>query len=169
MRTTVVIVIAAACAMAGSQNGRTVCAVESDELATESTKASTGEVCCLPATGNVESADTKLFTANGTSNDAAAGPLACSLTDSELRSRLEELRVLLKKAARNIVRESSSVSVTFAEGHSAEVMKFVELERACCPFFSFTLRLPAGKPMELTVSAPPGGETFLKELFPDGD
>ena len=104
---------------------------------------------------------------HGAPNSAPAGPFACSLTDSELRGRLDELRDLLRRAATNIVREGRSVTVTFEDGHSAEVLRFVELERACCPFFSFTLRLPAGKPMELTISAPSGGEIFLNELFPE--
>lgn len=68
-------------------------------------------------------------------------PLACSLTGAELAARGREVAGLFERATR--VRElRDGYALEFAGGDemAREVLDFVLAERACCPFFSFTLR-----------------------------
>jgi hypothetical protein len=123
--------------------------------------------CCPPAKSDAADAVSRAtqFPATAKSGEPAAA-IACSLTDNAARQRLDDVRRLLSKAATGVDRGPRAVKITFADGHSAEIVSFIELERACCPFLSFTLEFPSGKPMALRVSAPNGGEAVLGALFP---
>lgn len=144
---------------------RAVSAAESDGV-TDRGERVTEDVCCTaPARSLPDTEDVTQI--RESASEQPLVPIVCTLTDSESRERRDKLRDLLTKAATNVARDSNSVTVVFADGHSAEVLNFVELERACCPFFTFTLRFPSGKPMELTVSAPEGGAMMLDGLFPE--
>jgi hypothetical protein len=71
-------------------------------------------------------------------------PLACSLTEAELRERGEENTALFARVRE--VRELPD-GYRFAFAPDADgvpaLMRFITAERACCPFFTFELQFAA--------------------------
>ncbi len=146
---------------------RVVCAAE--DAKTPAAKAGV-DPCCVPAKAGAAgglSKATRMPALEGTSG--AAPVVACSMTSADQRKRSKEVRALLSKSATRVERSKGAVQVEFAHGHAAEVVSFVEMERACCPFLNFELAFPSGKPMSLRVSAPEGGEGILEGLFAGAD
>jgi hypothetical protein len=98
--------------------------------------------------------------------NSGTAPLSCSLTDRQARERKDKLAVLLTDAAVSAVKAETGYTVTLAEGHAPEIAEFIELERACCPFFAFTLAFaPEKGPITLTIDGPPGSQAFTEELL----
>ena len=94
-------------------------------------------------------------------------PLACKLTDAELRARREGL---LAKARSSVVAASwtdEGLTLEF-EGTSAAlatVLEVVQVERQCCPFLRFQVDTgPDGRPILLAITGPPGTRAFLESL-----
>jgi len=53
-----------------------------------------------------------------------------------------------------------------APGTLLKAAEFVNLERLCCPFFSFTLEIePQGGPLWLKLTGPEGVKQFLRSEF----
>jgi hypothetical protein len=108
---------------------------------------------------------------------AGQPPIACKLTEPELRQRrsglLDEVRAWVT-ATRALPDEPGGpgpgFELTFADGEAAlpEVLELVRLESRCCPFLRFRLTVaPAGGPVVLQVTGPPrGAEILAAELLP---
>lgn len=100
-----------------------------------------------------------------TSSDTPTAPLVCTLTDKEVRDRREEMGTLLVDAALGAEEIEDGYIVSFEKGHGARIAEFIELERACCPFFEFTLTFAANDgPITLTISGPEGSKAFSSKL-----
>ncbi len=71
-------------------------------------------------------------------------PLACSLTAPELRQRGAEITVLADQCT-GVEELADGYALVFAAdaGTARALFDFVLAERECCPFFTFTLRLPS--------------------------
>ena len=82
-------------------------------------------------------------------------PVACSLGDEALRERRALFRKLLLSQVTNVERTDSGLRLTFAEGETVRenIETFVDLERQCCGFLSFTVLADRG--VSLTIDGPP--------------
>ena len=71
-------------------------------------------------------------------------PLACTLSEADLKVRSREVAELFAHAA---AVEELPDGFTFAfprsDTSARELLEFVVFERACCPFYSFGLRFPS--------------------------
>jgi hypothetical protein len=112
----------------------------------------------------------------------ATPPIACTLTEPELRERraglLRRVRERVLEArlleARRLEGPAGAAPAGFElrfagdEATVADVLELVRLESRCCAFLRFRLTLePAGGPLLLEISGPPGGaELLADELMP---
>ena len=95
-------------------------------------------------------------------------PIACDLTklSGEQREREQALLARFRMTAR---RKGSGENLEFslpADPHTlAEMGEFLGLERLCCPFLTFDLRIDAAGEARLTISGPPGASEFVTSEF----
>lgn len=92
-------------------------------------------------------------------------PLACSLTEGELRLRGDENASLF---ARSVGMQELPDGYRFSfladATNAQDVLRFILAERACCPFFTFELAFPAPhQAIEVTVR----GREGVKEIVRD--
>jgi hypothetical protein len=95
-------------------------------------------------------------------------PIACSLTDSQLQQRLQNV---LHKVG-NAVVETKELEDGYAyrlptnEEWLMALVNLVNLERQCCPFFRLRITVePGNGPMWLELTGPPGTKDFLATIF----
>jgi hypothetical protein len=95
-------------------------------------------------------------------------PVACSLTGPELQERRSRL---LRKVSTAVL-ETTELENGFAYRFPSEANLIVELaevmtlERQCCPFMQFNLKLEPGQgPIWLELTGPEGTKDFLNSLF----
>jgi hypothetical protein len=94
-------------------------------------------------------------------------PIACSLTPSELRDRGASFRTL---AAAHLVRATRTPDGATLEFRDADgtvepaVRELARAEKACCPFFEFSITSEAGV-VRLEVSAPEDGQAFVDAII----
>jgi hypothetical protein len=95
-------------------------------------------------------------------------PITCKLTDSDFQQRRAGL---LKTVAGGVV-ETKELEDGYAYRFPldptwvATLAKLITVERECCPFLRFSLRLePAGGPIWLELTGPPGTKDFLNSIL----
>lgn len=100
--------------------------------------------------------------------DSHGLPIACNLTDPEFRQR----RAALLQTFQGAVLETKELGDGYAYRFPsettwiAELAKLIALERECCPFLQFNLRIePAAGPIWLELTGPEGTKDFLRGLF----
>jgi MerR family copper efflux transcriptional regulator len=94
-------------------------------------------------------------------------PIACSLTSEDARGRVAEWRELLESSIDRVER-TDSVARLHVVGDDQTLLRVVDLaerEKACCPFFDFSLELGHDQRW-LRVSVPPDAAAVLNELLP---
>lgn len=86
-------------------------------------------------------------------------PVACSLTDSELRTRLDHLRSQLFAHTHSVEEDVEGFRFTFDNTYPnvEAILNVVLLERQCCPFLSFRIEI-APQPEELVLQIGGTGE-----------
>lgn len=95
-------------------------------------------------------------------------PIACSLTDGELKNRRENH---LDKVAANLtgseeLENGFSFRFRLGPGFLQDLAGVIDLERQCCPFLTFRTILPAGDPsVVLELTGPDGTKEMVRELF----
>ena len=95
-------------------------------------------------------------------------PIACSLTPPELQERRSTLLRKVKDAVVEVKELNEGYAYRFpADGEwIVELANVITLERECCPFLTFNLRLePAAGPIWLELTGPQGTKDFLRSLF----
>src|SRR5467141_2429518 len=102
--------------------------------------------------------------------EASEFPIVCNLTDSDFRERRAGL---LKTVAGGVV-ETKELEDGYAYRFASDVSwlttlaELITVERACCPFLRFNLRIePAEGPIWLELTGPPGTKDFLNSIFGD--
>ena len=92
-----------------------------------------------------------------------SGPaLVCTLTTAEMRERRAAVLDLLSERAIRAEETADGYKVTFENGSGRDIVEFIELERQCCSFFTFTLSYgPESAEPVLTISGPEGSKAFL--------
>ena len=81
---------------------------------------------------------------------------ACSLNDEEFRRRRRLIRRTLLPHIVRTEKLTDGLRLVFpaSDELSAQVRQFVDLERQCCGFLSFTIT-PSGEHLVLTIEGPP--------------
>ncbi|HVQ36781.1 MAG TPA: hypothetical protein VMS31_04585 [Pyrinomonadaceae bacterium] len=95
-------------------------------------------------------------------------PIACILSDAELRQRRETILQKVRGAASAVQELESGYAYQFpASGVKiAELAHLIETERQCCPFLKFQLTIEPGEgPMQLEITGPAGTKEFLSQVF----
>lgn len=96
--------------------------------------------------------------------------VACSLTEPELAARRAGVLGEVRRAQEAARWLPDGVELRFAPEPErlALLATFIELERRCCAFLRFRLTVgPAGGPIWLELTGPPGTREFLQaELAP---
>ncbi len=103
--------------------------------------------------------------------NAKAGPaangraqIACKLTDEEQQKRREELSRKLFSGRERTNELEDGYEFVFPGGAewAEELVRFVVLERECCPFFTFELIFEQeGGPISLRMRGPEGTKDFI--------
>ena len=97
-------------------------------------------------------------------------PLACvadAISANERSAHFELIRTLLALGSMRRRAMHDGYEFEFPADSFADLCRFVENERKCCPFLSFTLGLtPNGGPVTLQLSGPKGTREFLDAEFP---
>lgn len=94
-------------------------------------------------------------------------PIACRLTDAELRARRDGLLATLRRAATAAEWMPEGLALEFrcSDTILREVLDLIAAERACCPFLKFRLQTgPGTAPTRLTITGPAGSRAFLESL-----
>jgi len=107
-------------------------------------------------------------------SSSEAFPIACSLDDAGLVTRLESLRENLFAGVLERQELKGSYAFRFpGDGDSgAKIAEFVASERQCCTFFRFELTFEPGLgPIWLKLTGPDGVKDFIEAMFDatDGD
>ncbi len=92
--------------------------------------------------------------------------MACNLDDQAAVTQLEEWRAFL--AGPTVTRQRVSpteLALRLAEGPAQleKVVRLAQREKACCPFFDFTLRIGA-EALILTISVPEEAAMLLDQF-----
>jgi hypothetical protein len=95
-------------------------------------------------------------------------PVACSLTGPELQERRSRLLEKVAGAMQEVKELEKGFAYRFPSGENwiQELANLIALERQCCPFLQFDLRLGPGQgPIWLELTGPQGTKEFLTTLF----
>jgi hypothetical protein len=101
-------------------------------------------------------------------NDMADLPVACSLSAPELREREQTVLAKVRSQAREVRELDSGYALRFAPEDAvlSDLATLIELERQCCPFLRFELKvLPANGPIWLELTGPEGTRDFLRTIL----
>ena len=98
-------------------------------------------------------------------------PLACALSDAELRQRKATLLARFHSAAIAIVELPDGYEFQIP-GDKKWILLTAELiadERECCPFLKFELTVqPDHRPVAVRVTGPSGAKEFVMSIFCGG-
>ena len=95
-------------------------------------------------------------------------PVACALDQVELAERRELVKRLAQEAKeRRKLPHGVGLSFEPVSGRVTELAKLVDLERACCPFLTFRIEVPAGGSVWLELTGSPAALEIIRELIPE--
>ena len=100
--------------------------------------------------------------------EASELPIACNLTEFNFQERRTGLLKLVADGVEETRELEDGYAYRFPSDVSwlATLANLITLERACCPFMRFNLRLePAEGPIWLELTGPPGTKEFLSSIF----
>lgn len=91
--------------------------------------------------------------------------LACSLSDEEMRARRTIARTVLLARVIDCRLRGRELELDFADSQEirADVERFLNLERQCCEFLSFSVS-PPGTALTVRIVGPDGSQSVLKLL-----
>jgi MerR family copper efflux transcriptional regulator len=94
-------------------------------------------------------------------------PVACSLTAKAARSQLAEWHDLLAAAAAvdRVAPTEMSVRLHADLAELSAMVRLAQREKACCPFFGFTIRIEA-ETVALHICVPQDAVWLLDDLAP---
>jgi hypothetical protein len=97
--------------------------------------------------------------------------IACTLTAPELQQRRSGLLKKFQDAVIEVkeLEDGYAYRLPSEETWITELAQLISLERQCCPFMTFNLRLePGNGPIWLELTGPEGTKTFLNDLLSEG-
>jgi hypothetical protein len=95
-------------------------------------------------------------------------PIACILTDVEMRERRRTILDSVRRAVLDVTSLSLGYAYRFEPTSQvlAELGRLVDLERQCCPFLTFRIVIEAGnQPICLEVTGPPEAKGVIADFF----
>ena len=99
---------------------------------------------------------------DGSDDDAV--PIACSLSGSDMATRVQDWQRLLDTVTSRLP-VAGGLRLEFDDRtRIGEIAQLVEVEQACCPFFSFALIVDQ-QGVALEVTTPPDGRELLASVF----
>lgn len=92
-------------------------------------------------------------------------PIACSLDAVDLRQRIEEWRQFRRDHVGAITEDGAAAQfeLDLSEAALLSAVSLSELEKACCPFFDFSIGVEPGR-RTLRVSVPPEAAEVLSSF-----
>ena len=91
-------------------------------------------------------------------------PIACTLDLQAMGPRLAEIGELTREHLRSHRVDGRTLRLTYDTAAAQQVARIVELERVCCAFLNFELRVSADA-VELFITAPGQDGTDAQWLF----
>ncbi len=95
-------------------------------------------------------------------------PVACSLTESELRERRTAVLQKAGQAVLEVIELGNGYAYRFPTDDEwlGELINLVRLERQCCPFLTFKISVePSDGPVWLELTGPSGTKEFLSSFL----
>jgi len=95
-------------------------------------------------------------------------PVACSLTEPELRERRSAVLQKVGQAVLEVVEAENGYAYRFPSDDEwlGELINLVRLERQCCPFLTFRISIePGGGPVWLELTGQGGTKEFLSSFL----
>ncbi len=95
-------------------------------------------------------------------------PVACTLSDNEFQERRSGLLEKVRDKIQEVKSIDSGYALRFESTDEIleELTRLIQLERSCCQFLKFNLRvLPEQGPIWLELGGPDGTKEFLDSLF----
>lgn len=95
-------------------------------------------------------------------------PIACNLTEPEFQKRRATILDKVRAAVVEVKELEGGYGYRFPSEpiFIVELAEMMSLERECCPFLRFNLRLePSGGPIWMELSGPEGTKKFLTSIF----
>ncbi len=95
-------------------------------------------------------------------------PVACSLTEPELRKRRTTVLQKVGQAVLEVVEAENGYAYRFPSDDEwlGELINLVRLERQCCPFLTFKISVePGDGPVWLELTGPKGTKDFLSSFL----
>ena len=95
-------------------------------------------------------------------------PIACTLSEAELRERRRMLLESTRKAAISVTELVSGCAYCFEPTSEIllDLAGLIDMERDCCPFLTFTLVVSAGRqPIRLEITGTPQAKAIIAEFF----
>ena len=95
-------------------------------------------------------------------------PIACTLSEAELRERRRMLLESTRKAAVSVTELVSGYAYCFEPTSEMllDLAGLIDMERDCCPFLTFTLVVSAGRqPIRLEITGTPQAKAVIAEFF----
>ena len=95
-------------------------------------------------------------------------PVACTLTESQMRERrreiLEPFRANIRRS--EVLPGGYAYLLEAVPDTLIRVVRLVDLERQCCPFLNFVIRITPGDPaIRLEISGPPQAKAIIADFF----
>lgn len=100
--------------------------------------------------------------------EAPSLPIACSLTEPELRERRSTALERVGQAVLETVGVENGYAYRFPADDEwlGELVNLVRLERRCCPFLAFKISVePGGGAIWLELTGPGGTKEFLSSFL----
>jgi hypothetical protein len=95
-------------------------------------------------------------------------PIACTLSDTELRERRETVLQNIRSAVSGVKEIENGYAYEFLSNGDLimEMAHLIDLEHRCCPFLKFQLTIEPGEGgVRLDLTGPEGTKDFLSEVF----
>ena len=92
-------------------------------------------------------------------------PIACTLTSAELQERRRTVLQQVRSAVVETVELENGYAFSIPVAWFAEVANLIDLERQCCPFMTFNMKVAGDGPLRLELTGPEGTKQFLETTF----
>lgn len=95
-------------------------------------------------------------------------PIACTLTEQEMRERRQTMLDFVRRAALDVTSLPLGYACRFEATSDvlAHLSRLVDLERQCCPFLTFRIVVEAGNhPICLEVTGPPEARAIIADFL----
>ena len=95
-------------------------------------------------------------------------PIACTLTEAEMRERRRTILDAFRVAVLDVTPLPLGYAYRFEPTSEVltQLVRLVDLERQCCPFLTFKIIIESGnQPIRLEITGPPEAEPIIADFF----